>query len=354
MILAALVGALGRFGGRMVNTALGWAGLLLFGRVPHSKQIIVSVMALGSLGWALALLGVLIPRVSAFLLTAVPIPEIVPTEWIRLAMITLAATLPILVGLGSLLLPARADRPRGKAIFPALLRGYPIAFLLAIVLIFLACIGLARKIRSLLKRWQEAHIGIVVRAGAYDQLVGDIKLALFQAGFDLAVADAPPVLALPARLLGVTAGSTVGWLVPERLSQLVGPTLEVLVYPSDIALSGTRAAVARGRAAIASRLAAAPVYLTTSAEAQVVEDRIRGLADDARPVRTPARVPRALEAIDDELAHLVVGYEEWETLYRLRLQVERDLLVGRMRAPAAGADLPHESGEHAADPGRPA
>jgi hypothetical protein len=335
----------------MVNTALGWAGLLLFGRVPHSKQIIVSVMALGSLGWALTLLGVLVPRASAFLLTAIPIPEIVPTEWIRLAMIALAASLPILVGLGSLLLPARADRPRGKAIVSAVLRGYPIAVLLAIVLIFLAGIGLARKVRSLAKRWQEAHIGIVVRAGAYDQLVGDIKLALFQAGFDLTVADAPPVLALPARLLGVTAGPTVGWLVPERLSQLVSPSLEVLVYPSDIALSGTRAAVAGGRAAIASRLAAAPVYLTTSAEAQAVEDRIKGLADGLQPVSTPAGVRRALERIDDDLAHLVVGYEEWETLYRLRLQVERDLLLGRVGAPAGGLDMAHQGGGHATSPG---
>lgn len=333
MILAALIAALGRFGGKGVNTALGWASLLLFGRVPQSKQSIVSVMALASLGWALALLGVLIPRVSAFLLTAIPIPEIVSTGWIRLAMIALAAGLPMLVGLGSLLLAARTSRPRGMAIVPAVLRGYPIASLLAIILIFLAGIGSARKIRSLAKRWKDAHVGIVVRAGAYDRLVRDIQSALAQAGFELTLADAPTVLALPA-----------------RLSQLISPTLEILVYPSDITLSGTQTAVARARAAIVRMLAGAPVFLTTSAEAQAIEERIKALAADRRSGGTPAGIRLALERIDDDLARLVLGHADWDTLYRLRLQVERDLLLGRAGTPAGSVAEPEESGARAPRP----
>ena len=35
---------------------------------------------------------------------------------------------------------------------------------------------------------------------------------------------------------------------------------------------------------------------------------------------------RRLEDVDARLASLVVPYEEWEVLYRQRLQVERDLL----------------------------
>jgi hypothetical protein len=350
VILAALIAALGRFGGKGVNTALGWASLLLFGRVPQSKQSIVSSMALASLGWALALLGVLIPRVSAFLLTAIPIPEIVPTGWIRLAMIALAAGLPMLVGLGSLLLVARAVRPRGMAIVPAVLRGYPIASLLAIILIFLAGIASARKIRSLAKGWKDAHIGIVVRAGAYDRLVGDIQSALAQADFELTLADAPTVLALPARLLGVIAGPAVGGLVPARLSQLINSTLEILVYPSDIALSGTQAAVAGARAAIVRMLAAAPVYLTTGAEAQAIEERIRALTADLPSVGTPAGIRPALERIDNDLARVVLGHEDWDALYRLRLQVERDLLLGRADTPAGSVAESAESSAIAPDP----
>jgi hypothetical protein len=37
-------------------------------------------------------------------------------------------------------------------------------------------------------------------------------------------------------------------------------------------------------------------------------------------------VPAALASIDARLARLVVPYEEWEVLYRQRLQTERDHL----------------------------
>ena len=54
------------------------------------------------------------------------------------------------------------------------------------------------------------------------------------------------------------AGRSLGALVPDRLMLLAGRDLEVLVYPSDVAISGTKAAMARARAAIASRLTEAP------------------------------------------------------------------------------------------------
>jgi hypothetical protein len=50
-----------------------------------------------------------------------------------------------------------------------------------------------------------------------------------------------------------------------------------------------------------------------------------------------SRVAR-LRAIDSDLARLTVPFEEWETVYRQRLQVERDLLAGEtneLAVPAA-------------------
>ena len=40
-----------------------------------------------------------------------------------------------------------------------------------------------------------------------------------------------------------------------------------------------------------------------------------------------------MAAIDERLASLVVPYEEWEVLYRQRLQVERDMLRGSHSDP---------------------
>jgi hypothetical protein len=108
---------------------------------------------------------------------------------------------------------------------------------------------------------------------------------------------------------------------------LVGRNIEILVYPSDLAISGTRDLVARARAAIVSELTEAPAYMTTSAEAQAFEDEMERLGEGAWQQR-PAELVRHLRSLDGRLARLAVPFEEWETLYRMRLQLERDALAG--------------------------
>src|SRR5665811_1296545 len=116
---------------------------------------------------------------------------------------------------------------------------------------------------------------------------------------------------------------------PDRLVPS-SPVPVVRLYPSDIAISGQKVAVARARAAIASRLTATAAYLTTSKEAQAVEDRLdriiqaRKMMDSAGlPGRSDALLEE-LRALDATLATLDVDYAEWEVLYRMRLQIERD------------------------------
>src|SRR6185503_10734956 len=53
----------------------------------------------------------------------------------------------------------------------------------------------------------------------------------------------------------------------------------------------------------------------------------RGPAD--RAGGSPADVARELADLDAVLAELDVPYDEWEVLYRMRLQVERDLRAGK-------------------------
>jgi hypothetical protein len=86
---------------------------------------------------------------------------------------------------------------------------------------------------------------------------------------------------------------------------------------------------------MASRLTTTAAHLTISAEAQAVEDRLTTLmartddpTDGAR--RFDAAAADELTAIDAVLADIPVPYEEWEVLYRQRLQVERDLRAAAM------------------------
>ena len=333
-ILAPIFAFVGKQIGRIVTTALGWASILLFGRVPQSRQLILAFMTLGYLTWVAMLLGVLIPDVGTFLLGFIPVPDFIDETWIRLAMLAGAIVVPLLIGLGGLLIPDAPQRPKGLDAVKLVLRGYPLAFLLAFTLLFLAVVGAIRKGRTLIKRWSDAHVPIVVKPGGYQQMVSDLEEALDQAGLEVAERPAPSILSLPARLVARVAGGGIRAFVPDRLTLLVAPDLEISLYPSDIAIAGKKLAVARARAAIASRLTASSVYLTTTKESQIIEDRLTALAQT-----TPARdglgrpvldetIRKELAAIDDALARLDVDYDEWEVLYRMRLQVERDLLNG--------------------------
>jgi hypothetical protein len=333
-ILAGLFGMLGRFAGKLLTTTLGWASVLLFGRVPQDRQIVLALVTFGSVVWAVAVLGVALPYVGAFLLAAVPTPELIGESLLRLAMVVAALVLPAIVGIATIFVVGPARRPKGADVVRQVARGYLLSPALAITLILLALVGIARFVHHLVLRWSDAHIPIVVRPGGYERVLVDLERALDDAGLDVERHPAPGLVAFPGRLLGAIAGPTIESLVPEHLVELRGRGLEVGLYPSDIAMAGDKLSVARARAAIASRLTATAASMTTSAEAQEIEARLERLAAartaGAKPgsgVGTEAALAE-LQSIDTALAVLAVPHDEWEVLYRERLQVERDLLAG--------------------------
>jgi hypothetical protein len=140
------------------------------------------------------------------------------------------------------------------------------------------------------------------------------------------------------------AGDNVRKLRPDRLVALTAEDLNVGVYPSDIAISGPTPVRTRARAAIVSRLATSSAHLTTTKEAQEVEDRLVKLAGESRAVGGASKATRtAFEAIDATLLDLAVPTDEWDILYRIRLQIERDLLIGAR----PGTEFPgHDSNGH--------
>ena len=232
------------------------------------------------------------------------------------------------------------SRPTGVALIRSVLRGYPFTALLAAMIAFLGVVAGVRKVRSLARRWTDAHIPLVVKPGVYDRVVAELEEVLIQSELDVRRRPAPDVVLLPARLLDRVAGRALGTMVPDHLVLLVGPGLEILVYPSDVAISGEKSQVARSRAAIASRLTRAPAWMTISSEAQAIEDEIERLA------HTPSSADRAagLAAVDRQLASVVIPFDEWETLYRMRLQLGRvpDEMAATRAEPTERPGSPRE------------
>jgi len=345
-IVGSVFAMLGRFAGRLLNSALGWATLLLFGKVEGRKQTLLLVIALASLAWILVVVGVAFPDAGTFLLAFVPVPDFVNENVVRLVMLGFALVIPLLIGIAAIYVMAPEQRPKGLHILTSVLRGYPFTLVLALTIALLAIVSLIRKVRSLAKRWSDAHIPVVVKPGGYERVLADLEAVIDRAGLDVQPKPAPAVLSLPPRLLDKVAGKALGGLVPDRLMTLNGRDLEILVYPSDVAIAGSKDAMARARAAIAAELTNSPAYLTTSAESERVEDEIRKVAEAHENGGSggATALRRRLRDLDREIARLPVPFDEWETVYRQRLQVERDLLVGQVSGANVGgaADVPRE------------
>ena len=258
------------------------------------------------------------PDVGTLLIGFVPAPDWIDESWIRIAMLAGALVLPILIGLAGLFLLDPADRPKGMGRVATILRGYPYAAVLALVLVAMVVVAPIRKLRTILKRWEDAHVAVVVQPGGYERVAADVERTLDAAGLEIRRDKAPVVLEVPSKLLAAVGGQSVRRLVPDRLFVLKNRGLEVTLHPSDIAISGGRESVARARAAIAAELPFTAAYLTTSKEGQQVEDVLRAVAGGRAP-------GGALAEVDRRLAELVIPHEEWEVLYRERLQVEREV-----------------------------
>src|SRR5512132_2598227 len=94
VIVQAILAAIFRSAGKLLNTAFGWATVMLFGRVPQDRQIYLSLVSFGSVIWLLTLVGIAFPRIGTFLLSFVPLPEWIDKKWIRLAMLGAALVIP--------------------------------------------------------------------------------------------------------------------------------------------------------------------------------------------------------------------------------------------------------------------
>jgi hypothetical protein len=344
-LLAPLFALVGRFVGRVLTTTLGWASIMLFGRVPQDRQVWLAALTFGSIAWVVTAAGVLVPGVGVFLLTALPLPAWINQDLIRIAMLVAAILLPAILGAVALLIADPADRPKGAALLASVARGYLLAPALAVTLVILAVAGSIRKIDSAIHRRTDAHLPMVVRPTRYEALVGDVEASLKPA---LIIGRRPgsQVLTVPARMLAAIAQGGIRRLVPDQLIELVGPTLTVSVYPADLAMSGTKDAVAHARAVVTRDVRSKDAWFTTTKEAQAIEDRLVALEEQHRPPTA-----EELDGVDRQLTALSASQDEWEVLYRRRLQLvtsgRADVASGRVDGarpapsqPSPGADPP--------------
>jgi hypothetical protein len=180
---------------------------------------------------------------------------------------------------------------------------------------------------------------MVVRPGRYDALFDTLETTLRGGELVTSRGAGPSVLTVPAKILAKVAGGGLGRLVPDRLVELRGPEVKVSVYPSDLAITGSKDAVPKARALVARDVPSRDAWFTTTKEAQKVEDRLAALESADYETRR-----RELPDIDRRLLDLEIDQETFEVLYRRRLQIavppEDDVRDGAEPEPAGIAGQP--------------
>jgi len=315
-LIASFFALVGRFVGRVLTTTLGWASILLFGRVSQDRQVWLAVITFGSLAWVATVVGILVPDLGTVLLAAAPLPDWIPDDLIRIAMLGIAVILPAVLGGITLLLQDPEDRPKGRELAEQVVRGYLLVPALALSIAVLAVAGTIRKLDSLVHRRQDAHVAMVVRPGRYDALVDTLETTLRDGELVTARSAGPAVLTVPARLLARIAGKGIAALVPDRLIELRGPAVAIAVYPTDLAITGSKDAVPKARALVARDVPSRDAWFTTTKEAQKLEDRLAALE-----TADPEVIRQELPELDRRLLNLTVDQDTFEVLYRRRLQL---------------------------------
>jgi len=316
--------------GRLLNTAFGWATSMLFGRVPQQRQYYLSAIGFASFLWLIVVIGIALPRVGAFLLAFISLPDSIDHNWVRLGMAISALILPAIVGYLSLLLLEPEERPPDAlGTVRAVLKGYPYTCGLAITLVMMLVVAPAMKLRDLLKGWSNRHIPVVVAGEDYFDVVETIQHALARGGLNMKQQRASFVLRWPTRVFTLLAGSRGDAVVAKELLTLRGPGLEILLHPSDLVLRGTERKVVQALGLINEHLAFTNAYLTWSKEAREVEDTLTTLWHSIEATTRDAdyrREEREIYRLRNDLQSLNISTTEWEVLFREILLIECNLL----------------------------
>jgi hypothetical protein len=354
-IIQAILAGLLRSAGKILNTVFGWATTMLFGHISEKKKLLLSAIAFGSILWIFSVIGIFFPNL-ALLLVAFAVQSYSDSmkDLVRVIMLGTAMVLPAVIGAVGHYAEDSSEHSHNKQeLTRAMLRGYPYTLGLSFALLMMTIIAPIMKIRNLVRGQTSTHIAVVVPNDKYKNVVEEIRQALHVGGIDVTVAPAHWMVSLPTRVLTFFAKNQRQKYVANELVTLKGKELEFVPHPSDLMITGKEHDVARAHAVITEQLTFTDAYLTWGKEGNELEDRLKAVWRDMRRTAPDAdweNLAQRLKSIEDELRSTKLPYEEWEILYREKLQVERGMLevfCGRADHPIEAKD--GEAAESAAE-----
>ena len=309
---------------RSASFALGWATALYFGQVPGRPGRILAVISLLSLAWLIVLVGFWGPWLAGALLESA-------------GLIRDSFDVQTLVYFG--LVAALVLTPPGVAasvVYGNFLEGRDVATWLRLVPVsypatFMLGVSVLQMVLFtpilLFQRWRQkrkfVQVPLAMRSGTDDEdLLELVEAALRAVGIEeLAVEEATGPKSWPMRTGGFAARHLLGAVVRGEPIRVVAGDLEVLAYATNVSILGPSEGAYRARASVEREAAFHEAYLTWNEEAQTLEDEL--VAAGSRANGDLDRLRHRLDGIQVRIDRASLNSEEWNVLYRLRLQVEQ-------------------------------
>ncbi len=320
---------------KSASFALGWATAIYFGQVPGKQGRILAVVSLASAAWVILLVGFGLPLLAGAALDAAGVVDrnfsVQPLHVLGLSAALVLG--PPAIAAATVWGEFHPERTLGQwaRMVPS---SYPAAASLGLGVMQMIIFTPVLLVQRLVKKHLLLQTAVSLRPEADDDdLLDGVRTALARMGLEnVGEQPAPTILAWPMRTIGFAARRLIGAVVRGEPMRLRVDGLQIFAYATNVAVLGPSGQAHRARAELGRELPFHNARITWSDDAQQLEDEI--LDAHAAAGAEPERLHRQLEAIQARLDLAELDPDEWNLLYRLRLQVEHRALerAGGQRA----------------------
>lgn len=309
--------------GRSASFALGWATALYFGQVPGKQGRVLAVVSLMAAGWVLLLIGFGAPLLIGALADWA---GLVPRNFdiSQLVVVGLLAALvltpPVIAAL-TIWVEFHQERSV-RQWFRTVAPSYPAAASLGVGVLQMVVFTPFLVVQRIRGKRSLLQVAVSMRDGTNDDaLTSAVAGALRSLGIrQLSVRKAEGFLTWPMRTVGYAVKHLLGEVVRGEPMYLGADGLQLYAYATNVAIMGPSAKVHRARAALEREVPFRGAYLTWSEDSQAFEDAIMGAA---RSNGGPRALGRRLDEVQERIDTANLNVDEWNVLYRLRLQAEQ-------------------------------
>ncbi|HET7521104.1 MAG TPA: hypothetical protein VFK61_06165 [Candidatus Limnocylindria bacterium] len=306
---------------RSASFALGWATALYFGQVPGKQGRVLAVVSLLAAAWVILLAGFAVPLLIGALLDWA---GIIPRNFDigPLVVLGLAAALvlvpPVIAAL-TIWVEFHEERSVGQwlRMLPV---SYPATASLGVAVLQMVVLSPFILIERLRRKRKLAQVALSMKPGTdHRALTRVVAGALKTMGIeDVHARKARGLETWPMRSVGFAVQHLLGAIVRGEPMYLAADGLEVYAYATNVAVLGPLEKVNRARAALEREAPFLGGYLTWSDDSQEFEDAILA----ARDGDGVGKLRRRLDEVQERMDAASLSIDEWNVLYRLRLQVE--------------------------------